>query len=234
MRTALDTSLRNLLAFDPVAEAERLSGGPNPTLSVALKREHAIFEAQALSMNADIYNGMHPSLYLQIMTEDLGFEKVLEEPFQGVEGKTDYLWVLAHRELGLIARVDSIGGDQIHSGEILFNWETQDLSRPFIAMPEGIRISCGGEFQGGLFTCRGCLDATRAVKFALGYLSKNHGCLLPTWKLRPFIFWLMNYEEMKKAIPNMGKLGSAACEPITERRLMQLPKWAQTIYEKAV
>lgn len=230
----LDTSLRSLLAFDPIAEAERLSGGPNPALSVALKREHAVFEAQALSMNADVYRDMHPSLYLRVLIEDLGFEKVLEEPFQELEGKTDHLWVLAHRELGLLVRVDSIGGTQIHSGELFFNWETKDLTRPFIAMPEGIRISCRGEFRGDLFTCQGCLDATRAVKFALGYLRRNHGYLLPLWKLRPFIFWVMNHEEIRQATLNKENARENFGDALSERRLIQLPKWAQAIYEKAV
>lgn len=139
MTDTLDT----MLAFDPLAEAEKMTGASykedEETLraGMALHLLHNGFKKQALQAAGDTYWGITPADALSAM-EAAGFVLVHSEP---VGDTGDVQRILVHPD-GLLIDFDSYYADTtINSGSVYYQW------RPAVDGPDRWEFTASGGFS---------------------------------------------------------------------------------------
>lgn len=116
----MNDRIGELLRFDPLDAAEKLTGGDYKTdesvmaLGFAMHMDHAARKAAALKSTQDTYWGIPFDDALRVF-ESEGFGIVLDEPFVGKgygdEPDRSERFVVMWNPLGVLLYVDSYGGD---------------------------------------------------------------------------------------------------------------------------
>lgn len=221
--------LKKLLAFDGLAEAERLTGrsykddGDNPLgnpdsvtgLGMALMHEHAKIKDAVLTERGDTTFNNKIDRYLDIITSN-GFEEVLVTPFEGRYGKDEHM-IYARRD-GLLLSFDTFGGKSINGGKVYYNWRpSEDAAKADYRFTSSGRYARNGA-TGPITsadTWIGDHDCREALIFKMDNLAVN-GAFVAPWVERPFI-WLLHYMDTKTE--------GYDYKAINEARIALLPAW---------
>ena len=130
----MDNELDQLLRFDPLDTAERITGRQDDAttwLGWALAHQHGERKRVALAARDDTQLTNRVDRYLRICA-DLGFEQVLHMPFRGrswsgEEPPQESLHILAHRD-GLLLKFDTFCTTDVNGASVYYNWRPRDLA----------------------------------------------------------------------------------------------------------
>lgn len=222
----MDDELDRLLAFDPLAAAERLVGENEAAtwLGMVLAQQRGEALREVLEARGDTQLTNHLSRYLAI-TRDLGFEEVLRMPFtgrswSGEEPPAETFHVLAHRD-GMLLAFDTFGTTHVNGAKVWYNWRPRDAE-------VGWRITSSGGYHGWdpetrTGTWVGDHDAREALRHKIQGLRDN-GDFLSRWEKRPFL-WLLHHMDTKTE--------GYDHHAINEERIAQLPEWVRRMITPA-
>lgn len=175
-----DRELQELLDFDPLGAAERITGGffqTDPTtarLGMDLFSAHVDAKLDALKQSYDTYSGMPFEEHLGVYA-DLGFDIVLDDPFTGTDQQQERMVVL-WRPDGLLGVCESYRSwRSTNTSYVHFAWRPHD--------PEAWwSIGGSGSMEGGVRF--GDKDVREGLRHLVGRLERE-GSLLPVWEGRP-------------------------------------------------
>lgn len=206
-----------LLKFDPLAEAEKVTGRSYKDdegtmwLGMGLLAASGDAKAAALSHAGDTHMRISYQDAVSVFT-GLGFEPVLTEEFNGgYEGHERETYQILWHPDGILATLESYG-EGLNSGQVLYNWLAPDEEA------YGRNVSSGRGIQdprGWILV--GHHDAREGVKRTIQRM-RSKGRFLSTWRERPFL-WLLNYVE--------GRDQSGAYRELTEARIAALPTYVR-------
>lgn len=206
-------SLGEMLTFDPLGTAERITGSsihddgsPAIGLGLALSIQHNARKEAALYAAGDTTFSDGLDRYLGII-EANGFERVLALPFMGHDTQ-ETLYVYASRD-GLLLRFDTHQGDRVNGGSVYYNWKPSDIATMHR------HTSSGGFVTDEVWA--GDHDAREALIFKMNTLRAN-GELVSPWVKRPSL-WLLHYMD--------SKAEGYDYKAINEARISTLPQWVR-------
>lgn len=204
-------SLDNLLNFDPLREAENVTGhsykddGGTSALGMLLAMDNNYKKQQALKANQDSYYGMGFAEFV-IMMDEMGFKKVAAGQIPG----TDDEWFIDWKE-GILVFYDSFQSG-INHATAYFNY-----------LPVG-ENSCRTGFSGsavegpgGKNVWYGHIDVREGFKHRLAKC-KESGVFMKKWIKQPNL-WLLHYKDTK--VPGYNP------EEINRQRIALLPEHVQ-------
>ncbi len=213
--------LGKLLRFDPLAEAERLTGtsihDPAPdgqmnaatALGFVVMQSHAAAKEAALRARGDTLFSNELGRYLGII-EAAGFEQVLSVPFQHYPDHGDRYFIYARRD-GLLLAFDTFGGEKtVNGGKVYYSWRPSEAARE-----NPWAYTSSGGYRGDVW--QGDHDCREALIYNLDRLAANGEFVCP-WVERPFL-WLLNYAE--------PKVEGYDYHAINRERIAALPPWVR-------
>lgn len=212
-------SLDQLLSFDPLDTAEKLTGvkstsdpdNPATALGFYLMHGWSTKKNAALIACGDTTLLNKLDYYLGVIAS-IGFEKVLEDDFEG-HGKPEKLFIFARRD-GLLLRFDTFGSDHVNAAEAYYNWQPNEAD----GWP-GLTSSGGFSRLTDRPVWIGHHDAREALLHKINSLESGGKFVCP-WIERPFL-WLLNY----------GEKGESDYQAINTARIGRLPEWVQAIVD---
>jgi hypothetical protein len=215
-----DEQLDKLLAFDPLAAAEKVTGVDHYSesdetmgLGVLLAQGHNRAKDRALLERGDTTFSSSLARYVAVI-EGAGFERVLELPFAGQslgETRDETLNIFAHRD-GLLLKFDTYGGTSVNGGKVWYNWRPSDPENP-----RRFDVTSSGHMRrDGVWV--GDHDCREALLYNLGRM-RSLGDFVNPWAERPFL-WLLHYMDTK------GEDGYDY-GAINAERIAMLPEWVR-------
>ena len=218
----MDTNLKDLLDFDPLGTAEKLtgkySGDDDDTvfLGMMLAQQMSARKRAALHARSDTAMGDTVERYCGIV-EMNGFEKVLTIPFHSDSSGEEMFYVYAHHQ-GLLLVFDTYRAKHVNGGKLYYNWSP--ASDEFGGWPTS---SGGCVLRKDTRECvrpyvwSGDHDCREALIYhirALRDTGNFHSC----WVDRPFL-WLLHHQDTE--VPGYEY------KRINAERILMLPAWAQ-------
>ena len=208
--------LGEMLRFDPLHEAEKLTGESykqsdvTSSLGLLMSIEHNKKLREALESQDDTVLLNQLDNYVRIITEE-GFESVLTIPFIGNNKADESLNIYWHRD-GILLVFDTYDTDRVNGGKYLYNWVPDDWStRCRYTSSGGLETHEGQDVWCGSHDCR------EALRHNIRQLRDN-GEFLSTWIRQPFI-WLLHYMDTKEE--------GYDYEEINQQRIAMLPQYVQ-------
>jgi len=216
--TPYNDRIAEALSFDPLAEAERITGSSykddksTAFLGMFLAMEQSSRKARLLQESNDTCNHNNLAQNVQVV-ESLGFQLLESGTFQsagmGDEGQEEQ-WSIYWRD-GILLFLDSFRGN-LNSGHAYFNYRLNPGSRSltgysggFTLTPEGDRVAYGS------------IDIREGLRHRLTTMEEN-GEFLSQWVERPFL-WLLHHSDTK--VPGYDH------EAITKQRISLLSQDVQ-------
>lgn len=183
-----DTELKQLLDFDALDAAERLTGGDYKedkgvmALGFLLHLEGTSKKAEALTAQDDTTFSNKLGRYQRIVEEE-GFRKVLELPLpEDCQG--DRFFVYYHSD-GMLLVFDTYHGDSVNSAKLYFNLRWKN-NKPVYSLVCSIKPIDENTFAGDY-------DAREGFRFHIRQL-REAGTLLNPWAKAPFL-WLLHHRD---------------------------------------
>lgn len=173
-----------MLSFDPLAEAENITGKSykedeeTKLLGLALHLRHAQLKKTELSLRDDTYYGMTMEDYLRVLG-DLGFEKVHEAPSER-DGDIDYLFW--HSTDHLLLTTDTYG-KTVNAATVYFNCRFPNIEAMRNLPLSGYLV--GDLYDQGDFVWSGYLHAREGLRQTVGILRDRGQCI--AWVENPLI-----------------------------------------------
>jgi len=223
-----------MLNYDPLAEAERLTGhsykedGGTSALGLVIGLEANKRKAEVLEFARDTYFGISPGDTLKRLHEE-GFVVLATEEFTDAlsdyhRGQVDRWYILFDAQRGLLVWLETYGSieepqSRINSIKLYFNWRPTKLELPprcsggFYG-PKGER---GREMEGipdDQLVFAGDYDGREGLFNQIDWL-EAHGTFVTPWATQPFL-WLLTYANTK--------VEDYDHEAITAARLALLPE----------
>lgn len=221
--TNIDALIRQGLDFDPIAEAEKLTGQPcsgafDTTSLVGLElmgiKRAALDESLSATDDTTFSNKLDN--YQRIIGEE-GFEKMLTIPFvnarwneRGNTAETYYIYF--HPRDAILLSFDTFGGDQVNGGKFYYNWSPSKFTEA--GTPDfDRRITSSGHYtvanadQRKYIWC-GDHDCREALRFNIRQLRLN-GTFLNPWFEPQSLLWLLHHgdtyelEKMDKSLDQL-------------------------------
>lgn len=214
-----------LLAFDPLAAAEQVTGQSYKAseetgiLGLLLAKRHGEVKNQLLMELDDTTLNNELDRYVRIITE-LGFELVLDVPFDARGWKDDdpvrheHLYIYAHHD-GLLLSFDTYHSVRVNGGKVYYCWKPNPGINSWNYTSSGSmhKNEDGSIYWAGNHDCR------EALRHNLQKLRDN-GTFLPQWPISNRIFlWLLHYQDTKDKDYDH--------KAITESRIAMLPDWVR-------
>jgi len=212
------TILRELLKYDALAEAEKISGKSYKEddgvsfLAMALMRENNETKGELLDLNDDTKLNNKLDKYLRITKEE-GFEIVLKEDFV-YEGQSDALYVLWNDEDGILLKFDTYWSDDVNGGSFYYNWIPNELDN---SSWRGTITESGGFADKRGEVWAGHHDCREALRLHLHGL-REKGTFVKPWVKNQFL-WLLHYADTKDKNYNY--------HAINAQRIAKLPENVQ-------
>lgn len=213
--------LDELLAFDPLDAAERITGLEGDAaagLGLLLAQAHGHTKREMLEGRDDTTFSNKVERYLRIASE-LGFEEVLRLPFTGrawgdEAPPEETFHVLAHRD-GMLLRFDTYQCLDVNGSTLYYNW------RPNQGV-DAWRITSSGHWHGytnpdHTGTWVGDHDGREALRHKIQRLRDN-GKLITPWVERPWM-WLLHHMDTRPA--------GYDHDAINDKRIAMLPDWVR-------
>lgn len=207
-----DTALNEILSFDPLGNAETLTGksykNDESTMALGLVSHlaHTANKRKLLQSLDDTTFSNTLERYTRIITEE-GFVCVLSLPFAAEDGTPESFQVWFHPD-GLLLRFDTYRTKNVNSATFYFMVQLNDHESR-----RGLRCS-NSYVDYDAKILQGDFDAREAVRFSLRTI-RAVGTLLNPWPQQQFI-WLLHYMDTKKKDYNY--------EAITAERIAMLPE----------
>lgn len=186
----MDTNkkMMEMLNFDPMAEAEKMTGLPYKgneevtALGWALMAENNQNKREALIKEKDTHFAISFADFSNLVKKK-GFDQVYEEIFNGNERLR--LW--ANTEKGLLIVADSYGGDSLNSGTLYGQCRMREgVSR--------LSLRCTLGSTGRKDICTFDIDVREAL-FTQLHALEEEAETMPIWEEPDTFLWLLNYEE---------------------------------------
>ena len=187
-------ALRDLLAFDPLSTAERVTGESykadegTMALGFSLAIDHNQRKAKALAASGDTHFSQTLAEAEKVYAA-AGFAKVASWPFEGSDGVAEELAAWWHPD-GLLLTVESYMGTRVNTASLRYNVRLHEPHHP----EAWSRLSSHGPIDGS--TARaGSHDVREGLIVAIEGL-REVGAFLPVWVRQPFM-WLLTYMDTK-------------------------------------
>lgn len=212
------TDLGTLLDRDALAEAERFTGQSykedSLTANIGLVNHIWLVEdrKRALEAAGDTAYSMRHNDYTRVLSDVLGFTRVLEEPFKGRENTEELFQIWWHPD-GLLLKTDTFTWEHKqerdrNSATVYYNWRPNadfDYQKHW-------RILSSYHWTDDIIV--GNHDACEGLVYRLSELRK-YGDFLPKWRERPWL-WLLHHQD-----------DSGSYQEINRRRISLLPQEIQ-------
>jgi hypothetical protein len=194
---------RKLLDFDPLGEAEKLTGSSykedegTGALGMLLHMEHGAEVRREMEASNDThYNSTFAEA--RAVYADLGFEEVFAEHYQGYNGNTELELILWHSD-GVLAHLTSYSwGDKEpgqNSSTMWMNWKYNEGE-----YPSGMSGSFIFDGDTNLHTWAGDRDVRTGLRYHFEDMRET-GTFLSPWLRRPWM-WLINYADEQSSNGN--------------------------------
>lgn len=214
-----DQRLQEILSFDPLSQAERISGnsynedentmmmGFMMDLMHGQNKETILQSLDDTTLSNDLDN------YIRIIKSE-GFEEVLILQFIGTyTKKCERMFVYFQKEKGILLKFDTYNQNHVNSGNYYYNWKPNDTKEAW-----GMTSSGGYEKDvNGDLVWVGNHDCREALRFHIRQLS-NNGQFVTPWLKQPFL-WLLHYEDTKEKDYDYNT--------INKKRIGMLPDFVQ-------
>jgi len=203
----MNEQLKEALAFDPIAEAERITGKSSKDdpsvvmLGLRLMHQHRHEKEALLFLNQDTVFGAKLDKQVAAL-ESMGFKLVLSEPIPGTKDK----WCIYWRD-GALIFFDTFFGDGFNGGKCYVNYKGKIEGSP------SSRGCVSYDEESGIGVFDGWEDVREGLRHKLEKMT-DHGEILPVWVKRPFL-WLLHYQDETPGYNHME---------ITESRIAMLPE----------
>lgn len=233
-----DDTVRNVLAFDPIAAAEEVCDGEGAVaLGMVLAMDHGAVKERMLTEMGDTTLNNDLDRYISII-EAAGFEKALELPFtgkswHGEEPPQEKFFIYARRD-GLLLKFDTFDTTSVNSGNVYYAhrpFPTENLLSPY---------SSGSYHLDRAWPDEGCPDdawwfgdhdAREALLWKIDQLKKS-GTFLNPWpkatdrggNFKPCFIWLLHYRDTVTAD---GTDKTYDYRQISRDRVAMCPQWVQ-------
>jgi len=189
-----EKSISDMLSFDGLAEAERITGQDYKTsdvtsfLGMGLARDNNQKLSAALELKDDTVFTNQLDNYVRIITDE-GFESVLTVPFVGNNDSDESLNIYWHSD-GILLVFDTYDTERVNGGKFLYNWIPDDRSTMYrYTSSGGLATSDGQDVWCGSHDCR------QALRHNIKRLRDN-GTFLSQWISTPFL-WLLHHGDVK-------------------------------------
>jgi len=186
-------ALRDLLAFDPLSTAERVTGKSykadegTMALGFSLAIDHNQRKSNALAASGDTHFSQTLAEAEKVYAA-AGFAKVASWPFEGSGGIAEELAAWWHPD-GLLLTVESYMGTRVNSAKVRYN-----VSSPEPRPADFFRRTSSGSLTAD-DVWAGDHDVREGLIVAIEGL-REVGAFLPVWVRQPFM-WLLTYMDTK-------------------------------------
>jgi hypothetical protein len=222
-------SLKEILSFDGIAAAEKITGASykdetpdgeaTMALGMLLHMDSSERKRKILKERNDTHFGI-TFLETVKLLNNMGFAKVYEEKFGSIsysgEPTVKETFMVLWSEKGVLVTIDSYNGRSLNSGEAYFNYESDDYHN-LSGCSNGPIILDSSSPDRNKWTyskARECsLDIREGFKYRIESMSEN-GKFLNPWQGVGFL-WLLNYRE--------PKIEGYNYKQITYNKLKQIP-----------
>jgi hypothetical protein len=206
----MNTQLEEALAYDPIAEAEKITGLDARKHNAVAWLGMSLMHKQREEKNALLFLNRDTNSWAQSLEEwtavivEMGFEEILCDEIPDTQDKLRIYWRKAD---GVLLVTDSYNGKSVNSATACFNYRgprdaMHKTSNGFVKEVDGVEVWAGSR------------DAREGLRYALDAMTKA-GQLLPVWVKRPWL-WLLHY--------NYTKVEGYDYKAITEERISRLPE----------
>ena len=210
MKCSMNKQLEDALAYDPIAEAEKLTGLDSRKSDAVAWLGMSLMHKQREEKNALLFLNRDTNSWAQSLEEwtsvivEMGFEEILCDEIPGTQDKLRIYWRKAD---GVLLVTDSYNGKSANSATAYFNYRgprdaMHQTSNGFAKEVDGVEV------------WEGSRDAREGLRHALDSMAEA-GQLLPVWVKRPFL-WLLHYNDTKPKDYDH--------KAITEERIARLPE----------
>lgn len=194
--------MRDLLHFDPLAQAEVLTGESYKEnegvamLGMGIQMVHSETKRTILKGRKDSYMSIPLHEYEEII-KDMGFVLIFEEAFNTSNSwGTDYLKIWFHPD-GMLLVYDTYGPDNLNGGHVYYNCQVGKRKKmtnfyKFISSGKWTRVRTHGITR---WIWIGSHDCREAIRFNLDQL-REHSKFINPWRERQFL-WFLHYMDTK-------------------------------------
>ena len=200
----IDARVRDTLRFDPLQEAEDLTGKSykeskeTESLGFALNLFANAEKKLMLKSRKDSYFGIPLNEYEAIVRE-IGFELVYEEMFPNDSSWGFDKFKIWFHPVGILLKYDTYGPNDLNGGQFYYNVEIKKSQRKTFF---NARVTSSGGMSKirthhiTRYMWSGNHDCREAIRFNIEQLMK-HAKFMNPWREVPFL-WLLNYRDTKE------------------------------------
>lgn len=189
-------SLDDVLRFDPLATAEKMTGTSykeDPValgLGFGLMQGHGAMKRKMLEERDDTTFSNKLDRYMRIAGEE-GFREILKVPFTSASsGKQECFYVMYHDADGILLMFDTYCGDSVNGGKFYYNVKMKPDDKNW-------RVRSSGHFcqVGDDWIWVGDHDCREALRHHIAQLRANGG-FIKEWVEQPFL-WILHHGDTK-------------------------------------
>lgn len=218
-----DERLKEILSFDPLSQAERISGNnykeDESTMMMGFmmdmiheeNKEATLKSLDDTTFNNDLNN------YIRII-ESEGFQKIFEVEFYNeLSKKNEKMFVYFQKGNGILLNFNTFWGQKsVNGGKFYYNWKPNSIDVAW-------GITSGGSYQkdnNNELVWIGNHDCREALRFHIRQL-KNNGQFITPWIKIPF-YWLIHHGDNRD-----DQYPFDSCKQITKERIDMFPEWVK-------
>lgn len=216
---SLNDRIAARMNFDGLKVAEDLTGKSykddyaTMLTGLLLHSENSRALNALLAVNGDTSNDSSVEQYLAVVN-DLGFEKCLEIPFQGLDcTETFYVFFLV--KYGILLVFETWCGNSIHSSRFYYNFRFEGV------WPRVYSSGCLARQNHNVWV--GHHDGREGLRFNIENIARTAE-FLPVWVEQYCSLWLVNYMECRN---DCFEKRLKSYEEISTERLSMLPEHVQ-------
>jgi hypothetical protein len=222
-----DGVLQSLLNYDPLAEAEKITGKSykddeeTTAIGFALLQTRSKMRDAALTERGDTVFHNALDRYRGIV-EDAGFECVYVEPFTGRRNGSEETYFIYWHSDGLLLAFDTYRTDIVNGAQVHYNWK-RNKGSDYYANASSRGVCDDWDDPDADVVLLQSLDAREALLFNLEQLRANGEFVTP-WIGEPMLWYLHHHGDPE----NVGRYGdpgySQARDDAQANRIARLPE----------
>lgn len=187
--------LDRLLRFDPLAEAETITGSSykgdpdTRALGFMLLQQNGAIKQQLLEVRGDTTFNNQLDRYLEIVAKE-GFREILRVPFTSRWNEQECLYVMYHDGDGILLTFDTYCGEKVNGGKFYYNIKMKPDEPNWHVISSGHYCQVGDDY-----VWVGDHDCREALRHHIAQL-RAHGEFIKEWIEQPFL-WLLHHGDTK-------------------------------------